>query len=98
WQVWTPVEHFGASSPGDRHVRIDAVSGEFALPPEVREEDGTMRAYGAVPEKGAQLRVPRYRTGGGSAGNVARGAISVLRSSVPYVAGVDNREAATGGV
>ncbi|CAO0831052.1 Putative baseplate assembly protein OS=Streptomyces microflavus OX=1919 GN=G3I39_15945 PE=4 SV=1 [Streptomyces microflavus] len=98
WQVWTPVEHFGASSPGDRHVRIDAVSGEFAFPPEVREEDGTMRAYGAVPEKGAQLRVPRYRTGGGSAGNVARGAISVLRSSVPYVAGVDNREAATGGV
>ncbi|MGC4904408.1 putative baseplate assembly protein [Streptomyces cyaneofuscatus] len=98
WQVWTPVEHFGASAPGDRHVRIDAVSGEFAFPPEVREEDGTMRAYGAVPEKGAQLRVPRYRTGGGSAGNVARGAISVLRSSVPYVAGVGNREAATGGV
>lgn len=98
WQVWTPVEHFGASAPGDRHVRIDAVSGEFAFPPEVRAEDGTMRAYGAVPEKGAQLRVPRYRTGGGSAGNVARGAISVLRSSVPYVAGVDNREAATGGV
>jgi predicted phage baseplate assembly protein len=57
-----------------------------------------MRAYGAVPEKGAQLRVPRYRTGGGAAGNVARGAISVLRSSVPYVAGVDNREAARGGV
>ncbi|WP_103508285.1 putative baseplate assembly protein [Streptomyces sp. SM13] len=98
WQIWTPVEHFGASGPGDRHVRIDAVSGEFAFPPEVREPDGTMRAYGAVPEKGAQLRVPRYRTGGGAAGNVARGAISVLRSSVPYVAGVNNREAATGGV
>ncbi|MEU6019401.1 putative baseplate assembly protein [Streptomyces sp. NPDC047515] len=98
WQVWTAVEHFGASSPDDRHVRIDAVSGEFAFPPEVREPDGTMRAYGAVPEKGAQLRVPRYRTGGGAAGNVARGAICVLRSSVPYVAGVDNREAARGGV
>ncbi|MEU9319758.1 putative baseplate assembly protein [Streptomyces sp. NPDC048295] len=98
WQNWTAVEHFGASSPHDRHVRIDAVSGEFAFPPEVREPDGTMRAYGAVPEKGAQLRIPRYRTGGGAAGNVARGAISVLRSSVPYVAGVDNREAARGGV
>ncbi|MET7645966.1 putative baseplate assembly protein [Streptomyces sp. NPDC005426] len=98
WQVWTPVEHFGASSPGDRHVRIDAVNGVFAFPPEVREADGTMRAYGAVPPKGAQLRVPRYRTGGGAAGNVARGAIRVLRSSVPYVAGVDNREAARGGV
>ncbi|WP_326671690.1 putative baseplate assembly protein [Streptomyces sp. NBC_01257] len=98
WQVWTPVEHFGASSPGDRHMRIDAATGEFAFPPEVREADGTMRAYGAVPPKGAQLRIPRYRTGGGAAGNVARGAIRVLRSSVPYVAGVDNREAARGGV
>ncbi|MCX4863193.1 putative baseplate assembly protein [Streptomyces sp. NBC_00257] len=98
WQVWTAVEHFGASAPHDRHVRIDAVSGEFAFPPEVREPDGTMRSYGAVPEKGAQLRIPRYRTGGGAAGNVARGAINVLRSSVPYVAGVDNREAAGGGV
>ncbi|MEU9202172.1 putative baseplate assembly protein [Streptomyces sp. NPDC048332] len=98
WQVWTPVEHFGASSPDDRHVRIDAVTGRFAFPPEVREADGTMRGYGAVPPKGAQLRVARYRTGGGAAGNVARGAIRVLRSSVPYVAGVTNREAARGGV
>ncbi|MER7725663.1 putative baseplate assembly protein [Streptomyces sp. NPDC096323] len=98
WHVWTPVEHFGASSPDDRHVRIDAVNGVFAFPPEVREADGTMRVYGAVPPKGARLRVPRYRTGGGAAGNVARGAIRVLRSSVPYVAGVDNREAARGGV
>ncbi|MFF3631382.1 putative baseplate assembly protein [Streptomyces sp. NPDC002164] len=98
WQVWTAVEHFGASRPDDRHVRIDAVTGEFAFPPEVREPDGTMRACGAVPEKGAQLRVPRYRTGGGAAGNVARGAINVLRSSVPYVASVNNREAARGGV
>ncbi|MEJ8642172.1 putative baseplate assembly protein [Streptomyces sp. MS1.HAVA.3] len=40
----------------------------------------------------------RYRTGGGPAGNVSRGAISVLRSSVPYVARVTNREAARGGV
>ncbi|MFI9626662.1 putative baseplate assembly protein [Streptomyces sp. NPDC052042] len=98
WQVWTAVEHFGASLPDDRHVRIDAVTGEFAFPPEVREPDGTMRACGAVPEKGAQLWVPRYRTGGGAAGNVARGAINVLRSSVPYVASVNNREAARGGV
>ncbi|WP_299539799.1 putative baseplate assembly protein [uncultured Streptomyces sp.] len=98
WQDWTVVDHFGDSSPEDRHVRIDAASGEFAFAPAVREPDGTMRGYGAVPEKGAHLRVPRYRTGGGVAGNVARSAISVLRSSVPYVAGVDNREPAVGGV
>jgi predicted phage baseplate assembly protein len=98
WETWTSVEHFGDSSPADRHVRIDATNGEFQFPPAVREEDGTLRAYGAVPPKGAHLRVPLYRTGGGTAGNVARAAISVLRSSVPYVARVDNREAARGGV
>ncbi|GAB2786213.1 putative baseplate assembly protein [Streptomyces daliensis] len=98
WETWTAVEHFGDSSPGDQHVLIDATAGEFAFPPAVREPDGTLRVYGGVPPKGARLRVPRYRTGGGTAGNVARGAVSVLQSSVPYIAAVHNREAARGGV
>ncbi|MDI5961171.1 putative baseplate assembly protein [Streptantibioticus silvisoli] len=98
WQRWTVVDHFGGSSPADRHVVIDATAGEFLLPPAVREPDGSLRRLGAVPPQGAVLRVPRYRTGGGTGGNIARNAISVLRSSVPYVARVDNREAAGGGV
>ncbi|MGJ5751985.1 putative phage baseplate assembly protein [Streptomyces puniciscabiei] len=98
WQRWSVVEHFGRSAPDDRHVRVDATTGEFTFPPALREPDGTLRLCGAVPEKGAHIRVSRYRTGGGPAGNVARGAISVLRSSVPYVARVTNREAARGGV
>ncbi|MGW3178924.1 putative baseplate assembly protein [Kitasatospora sp. NPDC001119] len=98
WERWTVVEHFGESSPTDRHVVLDATTGEFLFPPAVREPDGSLRAFGAVPPKGAHLRVPRYRTGGGIAGNVARGTITVLRSSVPYIARVDNREAARGGV
>ncbi|MER7956088.1 putative baseplate assembly protein [Streptomyces sp. NPDC096030] len=98
WQTWTAVDHFGDSSPTDRHVVVDATNGEFTFPPAVREPDGTVRTYGAVPDQGAQVRVPRHRTGGGAGGNVARGAISVLRSSVPYVARVENREAARGGV
>jgi len=98
WQDWTVVEHFGGSNPEDRHVVLDAVNGEFQFPPAVREPDGSSRAYGAVPRKGAHVWVRRYRTGGGKAGNVARGAISVLRSSVPYVSTVENREAAAGGV
>ncbi|MGV9254957.1 putative baseplate assembly protein [Streptomyces sp. NPDC003697] len=98
WQRWDVVEHFGRSGPADRHVQVDAVTGEFTFPPTLREPDGTLRQCGAVPPKGAQIRVARYRTGGGPAGNVARGAISVLRSSVPYVARVVNREAASGGV
>lgn len=98
WQRWESVEHFGRSQPADRHVRIDATTGEFTFPPALREADGTLRQCGAVPPKGAVVRVARYRTGGGPAGNVARGAISVLRSSVPYIARVVNREAASGGV
>ncbi|MGW1681948.1 putative baseplate assembly protein [Saccharopolyspora sp. NPDC002376] len=98
WQDWQIVEHFGESGPADRHVTLDATNGEFCFPPAVRAPDGTLRRYGAVPPKGAQIRVPEYRTGGGRAGNVARGAISVLRSSVPYVSSVENREAASGGV
>ncbi|MEV1024949.1 putative baseplate assembly protein [Streptomyces sp. NPDC050264] len=98
WHRWDVVSHFGRSGPEDRHVHVNASTGEFTFPPVLREADGTLRACGAVPPKGAQVRVARYRTGGGQAGNVARGAINVLRSSVPYVARVDNREAALGGV
>lgn len=98
WQDWTVVDHFGDSGPTDRHVVLDAAQGEFAFPPAIRQPDGTLRSYGAVPATGAPIRVPRYRVGGGRSGNVARGAISVLRSSMPYVASVVNREPATGGV
>ncbi|GAA3838341.1 putative baseplate assembly protein [Saccharothrix violaceirubra] len=98
WDDWTAVEDFGSSGPDDRHVVLDAALGEIWFPPAVREPDGTLRRCGAVPAKGGMIRVPRYRTGGGRAGNVARGAISVLRSSEPYVSTVENREAASGGV
>ncbi|APU16172.1 putative baseplate assembly protein [Actinoalloteichus fjordicus] len=98
WQDWTIVEHFGRSSPTDRHVVLDATTGEFTFPPAVREPDGSLRQFGAVPLKGAPIRVPRYRTGGGRAGNLAAGALTVLRSSVPYIASVVNRAAAAGGV
>ncbi|TYB44062.1 putative baseplate assembly protein [Actinomadura chibensis] len=98
WREWEQVEHFSASGPGDRHFRLDAATGEVSFGPAVRTPDGLLRQYGAVPDKGAVLRARRYRTGGGRAGNVARGALSVLRTSIPYVAQVENREAARGGV
>ncbi len=98
WQEWQVVDHFAASGPDDRHVTLDAATGEIAFGPAVREPDGSLRQFGAVPAKGAALRATRYRTGGGRAANVASGAIQVLRSSIPYVARVENREAARGGV
>ena len=98
WETWTEVRGFSESHPTDRHFTLDAAAGEIALGPAVREADGSLRHYGAVPPKGAALRIPRYRTGGGRRGNVARGAISVLKSSVPYVGRVENRVGAAGGV
>ncbi|MEQ4302948.1 putative baseplate assembly protein [Plantactinospora sp. B6F1] len=98
WQEWTEVDAFGGTGPDERCVTVDRTVGEVAFGPAVREPDGTLRRYGAVPRTGARLRVRRYRTGGGRRGNVARGTISMLRSSVPYVSRVENREAAAGGV
>ncbi|MGW5779806.1 putative baseplate assembly protein [Streptomyces sp. NPDC003863] len=98
WQEWTPVRDFASSRPGDRHYTLDATTGEIAFGPSVRQPDGTLRQFGAVPPKGAAIRAVRYGTGGGRAGNVARSTITVLRSSIPYIARVENREAARGGV
>ncbi|MFF5365243.1 putative baseplate assembly protein [Streptomyces scabiei] len=98
WTDWDVVPSFAASTSHDRHITLDCATGEIAFGPSVREPDGTLRAYGAVAPKGAVIRAVRYRTGGGRAGNVARGAIRVLRTSVPYVSEVVNREAARGGV
>jgi predicted phage baseplate assembly protein len=98
WQDWRVVPHFAGSHPDDHHITVDATTGEIAFGPAVREADGSLRQYGAVPPKGAVIRARRYRTGGGRAGNVARGAVQVLRTSIPYVSEVVNREAARGGV
>ncbi|MEU6406409.1 putative baseplate assembly protein [Streptomyces sp. NPDC046985] len=98
WADWRVVPDFAASRPSDRHVTVDATTGEIAFGPAVREPDGSLRQFGAVAAKGTPIRARRYRTGGGRAGNVARGAVQILRTSIPYVAGVVNREAARGGV
>ena len=55
------------------------------------------RQYGAVPPRGSRIFMARYRTGGGINGNVRSGAISVLKSAVPYVTQVVNRHPAING-
>jgi predicted phage baseplate assembly protein len=98
WHDWREIEDFAESGPDDKHFALDAVSGRVVFGPAVREHDGTLRQFGAVPPKGATVRVKHYRTGGGHRGNVARAAISVPKSTIPYVSGVTNRHRATGGV
>ena len=86
------------SGPDNRHYRLDPVAGEVQFGPEVRHADGELRQYGAVPPLGSRLVMTAYRVGGGRRGNVARGVVRVLKSSVPYVTQVENRHPASGGV
>jgi predicted phage baseplate assembly protein len=96
-QTWLEVTTFADSGADDRHFRLDKYAGEVQFAPAVRSPDGSVVSYGAVPTAGAVLRIEMYRTGGGRAGNVARGQVRVLKTSVPYVARVENRHPAVGG-
>jgi predicted phage baseplate assembly protein len=99
WRRWKRVEHFDGSSPTDRHFRLDTATGAITFGPGVRQRDGTVRQFGAVPPKAAPIRASLYRIGGGRQGNVAARTITTLRTSVPFVTSeVGNRRPATGGV
>ena len=90
WRRWDPVVDFMASGPDDRHYVIDRQSGE------IRFGDGRR---GRIPPRGRNsIRLRQYRTGGGARGNKAAGAVSQLRTAVPYVDSVVNLMDASGGV
>lgn len=98
WRPWEERESFAESGPADEHHTLDLASGELSLGPAIRTGDGAWRQYGAVPPKGSRLRMRSYRHGGGRRGNVAAGALSVLKSAIPTVASVVNPGPAAGGV
>jgi predicted phage baseplate assembly protein len=98
WQDWQEVPDFGASDSQDRHYTCDGVSGEIRLGPALRQPDGTVHCYGAIPPRGAEIRFSAYRYGGGTVGNVRAGTITEIKAPIPYVDRVINREPASGGV
>jgi predicted phage baseplate assembly protein len=101
---WEEVVDFLESGPEDRHVMWNSTTGEVTFgpaityPPDRRHPNGAVREHGAVPPEGAQVMVTGYRIGGGEMGNVPAGAINALRTTVPYVARVENLTPATGGI
>jgi predicted phage baseplate assembly protein len=98
WVEWEQVEHFAASGPDDRHYVLDAVSGTVRFGPAVRDEAGGTRQFGAVPPRGMGIRLRGHAIGGGRHGNVSKGAIRALKTSIPFVSSVENLESAQGGV
>jgi predicted phage baseplate assembly protein len=96
-QQWTEVRHFALSGADDRHFRVDAYAGEVQFGPAIRGARGELIRHGEIPPRGAALRLEAYQAGGGQAGNVARGQVRLLKTSIPYVSRVENRIPAIGG-
>jgi predicted phage baseplate assembly protein len=97
-QLWREVEHFGFAGPADRVFTWSSSTGEIRFGPALQERDGRQVQHGAVPPVDAQVFVTGYRHGGGRTGNVGARRLTVLRTSIPFVATVTNLSAASGGV
>ncbi len=89
WVRWREVEDWLSSTHHDRHFVVDRETGQIVF------GDST---NGRIPPAGTNnVRLRRYQTGGGAAGNKPRGVIEQLRTTVPYVDKVLNLEPAFGG-
>jgi hypothetical protein len=88
WVRWESRPHLLFSGPRDRHYAIDRVRGRLQF------GDG-MRGKTAPPNGSVMARL--LRSGGGSHGNVASGAVSQLLGAVPGIQSVNNPKAAEGG-
>ena len=97
-QSWREVPDFADSGAEDRHYTLDSVTGDLRFGPAIRQPDGTVRLYGAIPPRGANLVFEKYRYGGGQEGNVEAGILNTLKTAIPYISRVENRESAWGGL
>jgi hypothetical protein len=89
WVRWHEVASLAGSGARGRHYTLDRISGAVAF------GDGV---HGLVPPEGRDNVVAAvYRAGGGAAGNQPPGAISQLKSSIPYISAVTNPVPADGG-
>jgi predicted phage baseplate assembly protein len=97
-QTWSEVSDFAESGFEDTCYTLDGTTGELRFGPAVRQPDGTMKLYGAIPARGASLFFSCYRYGGGERGNISAGLLNTLKTSIPYIAKVSNRQMASGGL
>jgi hypothetical protein len=88
WVRWKPVEDFFDSKPDSCHYVVERATGEVTFGNGV---------HGMVPPVGRGNIKATYQVGGGRGGNVGTSEIATLKTSIPFVSGVTNPEAAKGG-
>jgi hypothetical protein len=89
WVRWHEVPDFFGSGSRDRHYVVNHITGEISFGDGLR---------GLVPPAGiGNIRMARYRTGGGEVGNRPENTITQLKTTIPYVDAVTNAESASGG-
>ena len=88
--IWQRVVDLDAAGPSDQVYEFDAATGEISF------GDGVRGAL--VPPGFRNVVARRYQVGGGAAGAVDAEEISRLRQSVPFLTGVTNPRAASGGM
>lgn len=96
-RVWESKPDFSESYHNNAHYRLDLRTGEVAFGPNLPLPDGSVYQFGLAPDSGHRLVMRRYRSGGGSIGNVPANALTVIPDLIREVQGVTNPEAATGG-
>lgn len=97
-QPWKEVADFSHTGASDKVYTLDSVSGELRFGPAIRQQDGAIKLYGAIPPRNANLIFDRYRFGGGQEGNVQKNHLNTLKTSIPYIGRVENRKPAFGGL
>lgn len=89
WVRWHEVPDLYGSEQRDRHYILDHLTGEIQF------GDGV---NGLIPPAGGNnIRLARYQTGGGTAGNKPANTVVQLRTTIPGINKVVNLEAASGG-
>ncbi len=96
-EVWKQVPDFSESEAGDRHFVCDYITGQISFGPALRNPHGQEEQKGHVPPYNSRVVMAAYRTGGGIEGNVGSQTVTVMKTSLPYVAEVVNRRPASGG-
>lgn len=96
FSTYERVSDFADSEESSLHFVFDAISNEITFGPAVVQPDGQVFQHGAIPPKGFLVSITRYRVGGGVHGNLAQGALRVLKES-RAVASVTNVTPAVGG-